>query len=158
MILTRLEIHKLPAAGLHFLSSAGHFSTSQRISIERDGLAMPSVKFVNEKKTIEVPEGSNLRKEALKAGVELYEGPHRYLNCRGLRQCASCRVMIKKGQENVSPQGLIERLRLVMGPITQFARIGHEKDLRLACATRVFGDIEVETHPAVNWHGERFWG
>ena len=39
-----------------------------------------------------------------------------------------------------------------------FARLGHEKDLRLSCKTRVLGDIEVETHPQVNWHGERFWG
>jgi ferredoxin len=119
---------------------------------------MPSVKFINEKKTIEVPEGANLRKEALKAGVELYPGVHRYLNCRGLRQCASCRVMIKKGKQNVSRPGLIERLRLLAGPITYFARIGHEDDLRLACATKVLGDIEVETQPAVNWHGDRFWG
>jgi ferredoxin len=120
--------------------------------------AMPSVKFINEKKTIEVPEGANLRKEALKAGVELYPGVHQYLNCHGLRQCASCRVMIKKGKENVSRQGLIEKLRLIAGPITYFARIGHEDDLRLACATRVLGDIEVETQPGVNWHGDRFWG
>ena len=47
---------------------------------------MPSVKFVNEKKTIEVPEGANLRKEALKAGVELYPGIHSIsFNCHGLR-------------------------------------------------------------------------
>ncbi len=119
---------------------------------------MPSVKFVNEKKTIEVPEGANLRKEALKAGIELYPGVHRIFNCHGLQQCASCRVIIKKGQENVSPQGLFEKLRLIAGPITYFARVGHENDLRLACATRVLGDIEVETQPGVNWHGERFWG
>jgi ferredoxin len=119
---------------------------------------MPSVKFVNEKKTIEVPEGANLRKEALNAGIELYPGVHRIFNCHGLRQCASCRVLIKKGQENVSPQGLFEKLRLIAGPITYFARIGHENDLRLACATKVLGDIEVETQPGANWHGERFWG
>ena len=108
---------------------------------------MPSVKFVNEKKTIEVPKGANLRKEALNAGIELYPGVHRIFNCHGLRQCASCRVLIKKGQDNVSPQGLFEKLRLIAGPITYFARIGHESDLRLACATKVLGDIEVETQP-----------
>ncbi len=79
---------------------------------------MPSVKFVNEKKTIEVPEGANLRKEALNAGIELYPGVHRIFNCHGLGGCASCRVMIKKGQDNVSPQGLFEKLRLIAGPIT----------------------------------------
>ena len=35
---------------------------------------MAIVKFVNEKKEIQVPEGSNLRKEALRAGVGLYPG------------------------------------------------------------------------------------
>ena len=67
---------------------------------------MPSVKFVNEKKTIEVPAGANLRQEALKAGIEIYPGFHRHFlfNCHGLGQCASCCVKIKKGKENVSPQ------------------------------------------------------
>src|SRR4051812_20826511 len=69
--------------------------------------AMPTVKFVNEKKTIEVPKGANLRKEALKAGIELYPGIHKVFNCHGLRQCASCRVLLKKGTENVSRQGII---------------------------------------------------
>lgn len=119
---------------------------------------MPSVKFIKEKKSIEVPPGANLRKEARKAGIELYPGPHRIFNCRGLGQCASCRVIVKKGCENVSKQGIFEKLRLICGPITFFARLGHEKDLRLACRTKVKGDIEVETQPAVNWHGEKFWG
>jgi ferredoxin len=119
---------------------------------------MPQVKFIKEKKTIDVPEGANLRKEALKAGIELYPGIHSLLNCHGFRQCASCRVKIKKGQEHVNPQGVIEKFRLIAGPITYFARIGSENELRLACATRVFGDIEVETQPSVNWHGDRFWG
>ena len=69
---------------------------------------MPIVNFVVEKKQVQVPEGANLRKEALKAGIPLYPGIHKYLNCRGLAQCASCRVNIKKGIENVSPQGVWE--------------------------------------------------
>ncbi len=119
---------------------------------------MPTVKFVNEKKSIEVEAGANLRKEAMKAGIELYPGMHRYVNCMGFGQCASCRVQIKKGDENVSPQGMFEKVRLFLGPVTFFARLGHEKDLRLACQCQVQGDIEVETQPPVNWHGEKFWG
>ncbi|REJ95445.1 MAG: (2Fe-2S)-binding protein [Planctomycetota bacterium] len=119
---------------------------------------MPTVKFVNEKRSIEVPEGANLRKEALKHGVELYSGVHRYANCRGFGQCGSCRVHIEKGQENVSRPGILERLRLLLGPITFFARLGNEDKLRLACRTRIYGDCEVQTHPPVNWHGEeKFW-
>jgi ferredoxin len=120
--------------------------------------SMPTVKFVNEKKSIEVPEGANLRKEAMKNGIELYSGPHRYLNCMGFGQCASCRVRIVKGQENVGRQGLFEKLRLIAGPLTFFARLGNEDTLRLSCQTTVQGDCEVETHPPINWSGEKFWG
>ena len=122
---------------------------------------MPSVKFVNEKKTIEVPEGANLRREALKAGIELYPGVHKYFlfNCHGLGHCGSCCVKMRKGKENVRPQGWREKLRLTLGMFTSAARKGHEDELRLACMTQVMGDIEVETKPDImNLHGERFWG
>jgi ferredoxin len=119
---------------------------------------MPKIKFVNEKKEIEVEPGANLRKAAMNAGIELYPGLHQYVNCLGLGLCASCRVHVTKGLENVSPRGLWEKFRLLAGPITFFARLGHERELRLACKARVNGDIEVETQPGVNWHGERFWG
>jgi ferredoxin len=121
---------------------------------------MPKVKFVREKKEVDIEPGANLRKVALQEGIELYPGIHKYwfANCHGLGNCASCRVQIRKGVENLSPQGIFEKLRLLLGPITFFARLGHEKDLRLACQARVMGDVEVETQPEVNWHGERFWG
>ena len=119
---------------------------------------MPTVTFVNEKKTIEVPAGANLRREAMKAGVQLYPGVHKYLNCLGNCLCCSCRVIIKKGLENCSHQGVIEKASMLSNPLAFFARLGHEKDLRLSCQLRVNGYIEVETQPAMNWHGEKFWG
>ena len=102
---------------------------------------MPSVKFVNEKKTIEVPVGANLRREALKAGIELYPGIHRVLNCHGLGQCASCCVKIKKGKENVSPQDFkaAERGRSLF--------LGHES-IHLDAPARV---AILESKPAVAW-------
>ncbi len=119
---------------------------------------MPVINFVKEKKKVEVPEGANLRKEALKAGVQIYSGLHQVLNCRGLGQCASCRVKIVKGAEtNVNKKGLFEKMRLILGPLTFFARLGSEKELRLSCKTKVTGDIDVETHPGINWHGEKYW-
>jgi ferredoxin len=118
---------------------------------------MPTVTFVKEKKSIEVPAGANLRKEALKAGIELYPGVHKYLNCMGLGQCASCRVIVRKGVEQCSPQGVFEKLRFLGGPLLFFARIGHEKDLRLACQLRVNGDIEVETQPPLMRPSENYW-
>jgi len=122
---------------------------------------MPTVKFVKEKKTIEVPQGANLRKAARKAGVEVYSGIHKVLHCPGLGLCTTCKVLVTKGVENVSPQGAWERMNmsnLVAHPITSLARLGHEQDMRLSCQTKVYGDIEVETRPEFNWHGEKFWG
>ena len=50
---------------------------------------MPVVKFVKENKEIEVPEGSNLRQEALKAGINVHQGVNgfgaginRFMNCK----------------------------------------------------------------------------
>lgn len=119
---------------------------------------MPTVTFKKEKKTIEVPEGSNLRKEARKAGIEVYPGLYKIFNCRGMGLCCSCRVYIKDGIQNVSKQGFWERLHLFLNPFGFFSRLGHEEDLRLSCQTKVIGDIEVETQPEFNWHGEKFWG
>src|SRR6266581_2769040 len=100
---------------------------------------MPKVKFVKEKKDVEVEPGANLRKVALKEGIELYPGLHQYVNCMGFGQCASCRVHITKGIENVSHQGIWEKFRLLSGPFTFFYRLGHENELRLACKTAVNG-------------------
>lgn len=114
---------------------------------------MPVVKFVNEKKQIQVPAGANLRQEAIKAGVQLYPHIHQLLNCHGLSVCGTCRVRITKGMENATPLGRCENLRLK----TSFAYIGNEETMRLACQTLVNGDMDVETRPPVNWFGENFF-
>ena len=120
---------------------------------------MPKVTFVygKEKKEVEVPEGANLREEALKAGVPVYAGLHRYLNCRGLGLCGTCRVLVKKGAENLSPRTFMERLNLHLHPLTQFARIGHEDEMRLSCQVKVNGDCTIQTTPEFNLSGENFW-
>lgn len=121
--------------------------------------AMPTVTFLNEKKTIEVPAGANLRKEARKAGVQLYPFPHTYVNCMGFGMCCSCRVIIKKGLENCSAEGTMEKLGK-SNPLNLMAldsNLCHDSELRLACQLRVNGDIEVETKPPLNLHGEKFW-
>lgn len=114
---------------------------------------MPTITFTSEKKEIQVPAGANLRTEALRAGVQLYPGVHKYLNCHGLGQCGSCRVLITKGMENVSRKGLMESARLGVS----LAYIGNEQTMRLACQTRVNGDITVETKPPLNLFGENFF-
>lgn len=114
---------------------------------------MPTITFTSEKKEIQVPAGANLRTEALRAGVQLYPGVHKILNCHGLGQCGSCRVLITKGMENASRKGLMESARLAVS----LAYIGNEQTMRLACQTRVNGDITVETQPPLNLFGENFF-
>jgi ferredoxin len=114
---------------------------------------MPTITFTNEKKEIQVPAGANLRKEALRAGVELYPGIHKVANCHGWGSCGSCRVLVTKGMENTSPKGVLESARLAVS----LAAIGNEQTMRLACQTRVDGDITVTTRPAMNLYGENFF-
>lgn len=136
---------------------------------------MPVVKFIKEKKEIEVPAGSNLRKEAIKAGVNLYPGINgfgasinKFANCHGLGQCGMCRVNILKGMENASKMGIMEKARLripiptpvtplALDPIPAMAYLGHEETMRLACQTTIQGDMEVETGPEFNLFGENFF-
>ena len=114
---------------------------------------MPTITFTNEKKEIQVPNGANLRREALRAGVKLYPGIHRVANCHGLGGCGSCRVLVTKGMENTSPKGILESARLG----ASLAYIGNESTMRLACKTRVEGDITVTTCPPLNLFGENFF-
>src|SRR5262245_10026574 len=132
---------------------------------------MPIVKFIKEKKEIEVPQGANLRKEAIKAGINLHQGlnglgasVNKYVNCHGFAQCGTCRVRIVKGMENTSPIGALEKFRfyspVTLGPPDPtpcLAYIGNEDTMRLACQTLVLGDIEVETGPELNLFGENFF-
>jgi ferredoxin len=121
--------------------------------VPEDSLSMPTVSFVKEKKDIEVPVGANLRTEARKAGIEIYQGIDRYLNCRGNGLCGTCKVLVKKGMENLSATGLLERFKLA----TMLSAIGHEDEMRLSCQVKVNGDCSIETRPEFNWSGDNFW-
>lgn len=123
---------------------------------------MAKVKFVNEKVTVDAADGDDLRSVARRNGVQLYEGPHKALNCMGFGLCGSCNVTIKKGSENCTGRTLRERfVAKYLTPIPLFLLkilSNENKDVRLACQTKVHGDVEVETHPPINWHGDKFWG
>jgi ferredoxin len=107
---------------------------------------MSKVKILNQSAELDVPEGTNLRKELLKAKIPLYPGIHRFLNCRGLALCGKCAVAVKEGREHCSPPGFRERLRLLVS----YLPIGRQEgEIRLACQTRVLGDIQLETTPRV---------
>lgn len=126
---------------------------------------MPTVKFVKEKKEITVQEGANLRNEAIKAGINLHQGingigagVNKFVNCMGMGLCGTCRVNIKSGMENCSKFSATEWAAFkVHNPGAMFAYVGNEETMRLACCTRVNGDIEVETGPEMNLFGENFF-
>jgi ferredoxin len=119
---------------------------------------MPKVSFVKEKREIDVPEGSVLRDEAMKAGVPVnftLGSPRigKFLNCWGHGTCGSCHVLVKKGMENLSPKGRWEKYRMAL----MMATIGHEDESRLACQVLVNGDCSIETGPDLNLSGDNFW-
>jgi ferredoxin len=123
---------------------------------------MPKVVFVNEKAEIDVPQGANLRQEARAAGVEVHGNIEylyldRVLNCMGHGLCGTCRVLVKKGMENLNPRTTMERINLRLHPLSLLSAIGREDELRLACQVQVNGDCTIETHPGLNWSGENFW-
>lgn len=130
---------------------------------------MPIVKFTKENKEIEVPAGSWLREEAVKAGINMNcgvngygENINKYLNCMGKGMCGTCRVKITQGIENTNDLTKREWLRLKTpgippDPIPCLAYIGNEETMRLACMTQINGDIEVESGPEVNLFGDNFF-
>ena len=115
---------------------------------------MPKVKFVKEKKEIEVPEGANLRTEGLNSGVTINPGIHKIFNCHGFGLCGTCRVRVVKGEENLPKMGLQEKLALTFNPPFE---ISEDSDIRLACRCKVQGDVEIEACPELNWFGENFF-
>ncbi len=128
---------------------------------------MPIIKFVKEKKEIEVAAGAWLRHEAINAGINLNCGVNgfgqslnKYVNCGGKGMCGTCRVLITKGMENTSELTKREWFQFKTpfhDPIPCLAYIGNEDKMRLACMVRVNGDIEVESSPEVNLFGENFF-
>ncbi len=136
---------------------------------------MPVIKFVKEKKEIEVPVGANLRAEAVKAGINmncaisgisegidnLTEKVSKVLNCHGFGMCGTCRVKITQGRENTGEMTFREKLKFkylpIPDPIPCMAYLGNEDTMRLACMTQVNGDITVETKPELNVFGENFF-
>ncbi|MDH3719060.1 MAG: (2Fe-2S)-binding protein [Planctomycetota bacterium] len=132
---------------------------------------MPTVTFTKENKQIEIPEGTDLRSAALKAGVNVYDGFNGFGasinavgNCHGWGMCGTCRVLITKGMENTSSMTVREKVKFKTpiptpfpDPLPCLAYIGHEDTMRLACMTKVHGDVEVETGPKLDLFGENFF-
>ena len=104
---------------------------------------MPVVTFYNEHRSHDVETGTNLREFMKRVHVTPYSGLDVLTNCRGHNFCGTCAVEVVDGK-GVSPRGQDEEATLV-GNLA-IAKI-IDKNLRLACQTRVMGDMVVKTHP-----------
>lgn len=91
---------------------------------------------------IECEDGAVLRDALEDAGETPHNGRADLLNCRGMATCGTCAVAV---DGDVSERNDQERRRLSFPP--------HDLDdgLRLACQTRVHGDVAVTKH-------DGFWG
>jgi ferredoxin len=107
---------------------------------------MPTVTFRG--RTVSCEDGARLRSVLLETGLDPHNGRSSLLNCRGHGTCGTCAVSVSApdgDDPDVSAVGVRERARLSFPP--------HSLDsgLRLACQTRVHGDVVVEKRPG-------FWG
>lgn len=93
-------------------------------------------------KTITSPPGANLRRVLLEHGVQLYNGQAKYINCRGIGTCGTCAVEI---DGEVSAPNWKDKARRSLPPHNP------GRNLRLACQTKVLGDIRVKKY-------DGFWG
>lgn len=101
---------------------------------------MPTVSYRG--REIDCEEGAVLRNVLLAADETPHNGNARYLNCRGNAVCGTCAVELTG---EVSDPRSSERNRLSKPPHDP------ESGLRLACQTRVLGDVTVRKHGG-------FWG
>lgn len=105
---------------------------------------MPQITVLNENKTLQAEEGSNLRKVLLKNGISPYTGKDKFLNCLGNGLCGTCRVEVVEGK-GLPPVSPMEELAMV-GMLPFYARsVG--KNVRLSCQLPLKNDISINTHP-----------
>ncbi len=102
---------------------------------------MPTVHFRG--RDIECEEGAILRDVLLDADETPHNGASKYLNCHGRGACGTCAVAVSG---EVSAKNPTEVRRLSQPPF------GDVDGLRLACQTRVKGDVTVTKHDGFFGH------
>ena len=93
-------------------------------------------------KTFTCDQNANLRKVLLKHDIILHNGKSKIINCRGIGSCGTCAVEIIG---EVSEPNWRDLTRRSLPPHSL------DRERRLACQTKVLGDIEV-----IKYNG--FWG
>jgi ferredoxin len=107
---------------------------------------MPVITIASSGKTIDVPEGANLRKILLKNGLSPYRGKDKFLNCLGNGLCGTCRVEVVDGK-GAPPMSPLEDSALV--GLTPFYARAIPKNVRLACRMAVTKDMAINMYPAI---------
>lgn len=92
---------------------------------------MPKVRFVPLDRVVELKTGETLFKAARVNGIPLGS------SCRGDCVCGWCKVEIIEGMENLSSPDECEKKLMKSG--------SYEKNERVACDTRVYGDVSITT-------------
>ncbi|GET41526.1 putative hydrogenase component [Microseira wollei NIES-4236] len=93
---------------------------------------MPKVTAQGKTVTWEV--GANLRQVLLQNKIDLYNGQAKSINCRGIGSCGTCAVEL---EAEVSPANWKDKARRSL-PLHN-----PNKNRRLACQTKVLGDVRV---------------
>jgi ferredoxin len=99
---------------------------------EREESGLPKVQFAD--RSVECPEGANLRVVLLRARLPLYTRVAEAIHCRGRGLCGTCAVRVE-GPVSAPTEAETRRLR----------RFPHDpgSGLRLACQCSVLGDVVV---------------
>ena len=112
-------------------------------------LQMPKV--IAQGKTITCQSGDNLRRVLLAAGVDLYNGQSKLINCRGIGSCGTCAVAIEPVEDTLLESGAVSEVNWRDRTRRSLPPHDPSRDLRLACQTQVLGDIHVTKY-------DGFWG
>ena len=107
---------------------------------------MPAVLFQPEGRSVEVNRGTTLRDAARQAGVSLYRGPRKLVNCRGRGRCGGCRVEVIEGMDELAgpTSREVKTLRRENRSTSVPTPPGSTHD-RLACQAKVWGAVTVST-------------
>ena len=98
---------------------------------------VPTITFVRQNKQIEVPEGDSVRYTALENDVPVYCGLWKFANCHGNGLCGTDRVSVSP-LTNTNSRTFMEKFWLRND-------LKKNPNVRLACQTKVFGDVNVDT-------------
>lgn len=114
--------------------SAGEPETIAVTVVQNKGADNEQVKVLTAKP------GVNVRELLVENNINVYQSFTRWTNCKGKQLCGTCIVDITEGAMGTNRKSMDEESTLRENP----------DSYRLSCITFAYGDITVETFPAIN--------